>query len=45
MIKNKNNLKQEILLNKSLLNIITPMGLEIKRNKMCIRDSIKVSRD
>ncbi|KLE14394.1 DUF87 domain-containing protein [Clostridium sp. C8] len=39
MIKNKNNLNQEILLNKSLLNIITPMGLEIKRNSLVIGEN------
>lgn len=39
MIKNKNNINQEILLNKSLLNIITPMGLEIKRNSLVIGEN------
>jgi len=39
MRKNKNNLNQEILLNKSLLNIITPMGLEIKRNSLVIGEN------
>ena len=40
MVKNRKNDQIEILDNKALLNIITPMGLEVKRNRIAIGENI-----
>lgn len=39
MIKNKKNTQIEISLNNALLNLITPMGFEIKRNSLVIGEN------
>lgn len=39
MVKNKKNTHTEKSLNNALLNIITPMGLEIKRNSLVIGEN------
>lgn len=39
MVKNKKNIETERSINNALLNIITPMGLEIKRNSLVIGEN------